>query len=697
MAATPSGQLIPDWRHPSETTFIFDNTVVQDTESMNVESVTLLTIFTSPKGIDNKLLKKESLYAHVEEYGYPDYKRFGQAGYIPYTALSTGNATCWEMRIMPENATYGNVFYVIKYRTANNEVEKTYYKEIEDGIMENTGYPDETLDATTKKRKVAITDPDEIAQYKLDHPEEVEQKQVLQIMLEPYSVNNLNDSSRFEEYMRMVDTDNLTDEAVDGGNNWNVCSYIGFRMLGRGDYGKYYRIRMAQDISSDRSNDYVNYVLNTINTEYGIIVKETFPQLTFVEDGTDPQTNVTNYITEVINDYEGDGSQRIAVVFLPEAHERLYNFYVNSVDPDTDLTLETFDILFGRNKLTGDYLDNIQLVAPNEANNGYEIITKSSVALFSDVGVKLNAGSDGAFADNPILTDTNYSSKEEAIKMAYLAAFSGEKDPKINSKLRAPCNICLDANFDDEVKKALNALVQSRKDMIGYLDFGLKNTITQIKDYANGFMKDIEHWTISKNCGMFTTRDSVTGKRIPVTPTMWLAYRIPMHWRQNGLHVPLAGEAYGTFSGYIRNSIKPEIDADDHETKEWLYDARINYIECLSEDTFIRGTQQTSQLELSDLSEENNVHVLLQVKRRLERLCAQKRYRFGEAADRKLYTDDANELFSSWKGIYLRDIQIEFSMNRYEELRSIIHCTCSIVFNTLIKRSVIEININPRA
>ena len=88
---------------------------------------------------------------------------------------------------------------------------------------------------------------------------------------------------------------------------------------------------------------------------------------------------------------------------------------------------------------------------------------------------------------------------------------------------------------------------------------------------------------------------------------------------------------------------------------------------------------------------------MLQVKRRLERLCAQKRYHFGEATDRAMFTADAKELFSTWSGTYMRSISIQFSMNRYEELRSILHCTCSIVFNTLIKRSVIEININPRA
>ena len=53
-----AGQLIPKYRHPSETTFIYDNTVVEDTQSVNAASIRMLHVFASPKGYDNKLLEK---------------------------------------------------------------------------------------------------------------------------------------------------------------------------------------------------------------------------------------------------------------------------------------------------------------------------------------------------------------------------------------------------------------------------------------------------------------------------------------------------------------------------------------------------------------------------------------------------------------------------------------------------------------
>ena len=617
--ANEHGQLIPEWRHPSETTFIFDNTIVSDTEYVNQEAVSMICVFTGPKGRDNKLLKKESLYSHVEEFGYPNYALYGQPGYIPYTALSSGYCKCWEMRVMPEDACYSNIVYAIKYKKAG------------EGKM--------------------------------------------QVKVEPYAQENLTDRSLLPVYM-----DTLVTNVPDAEGYYQV-PYLAVCNLGRGEYGKYYRVRLSHDSSSDRENVYKNYVLELLSTEYGGIVrKERFPALNLFIDAVDPKTGVTTYINDVVNDDEGDGSQRISVEFKEEYHRRLFNWYKTNIDPDTELTLETFDIFgYDRN-------------AEDKVNTHIEVVDGiSSVALFSTTGVKLQNGTDGSLA-----ADAPAADREDATERLYQNAFSGGLDPKIFRKLRTPANVWLDANYSVTVKKLGVALCLSRGDMLGYIDGGLLTTINQYKEYIKNFV-DIDTYMISKNMGRFTTKDANTGKKIPVTVTQWLAYKIPMHWRQQGCYTAMAGEDYAKLSGYLKNSVYPEIDADEHEVKEFFYDARWNYLECIGEDTYIRGTQQTSQIALSDLSEENNVHVLLLVKKRLERLCAQKRYHLGEESNRKIYEEDANELFSSWKGTYLRDINIKFSMNRYEELRSILHCTCSLIFNTLVKRSVIEINVDPRA
>lgn len=616
-----TGQLIPTYRHPSETTFIYDNTVVTDTDSVNTAGIRMLFVFASPKGIDNKLLEKTGLYKYTEEYGYPDYKRYGQPGYMPYTALSSSYATAWCMRVMPTDASYANVIYAV-------------------GI------------------KADKTDP--------LNPK-------LSVKFKPYTQTGLNDATLFSTYMETLK--NLVPD-TDG---FIYYPYIGFRCLGRGAYGQYFRARVSHDTGSDKTNSYKNYTVALISTENGTIQKESFSNICLGIDAIDPDTNQTLFISDIVNDYEGDGSKRFEVEFMSDYHEAIFDFYKANVDPLTALTVDTFDIFGYDVTVAGD-------------NSKISVVDGiSSLALMSTTGVRLSSGDDGSLSDA-----TAAATKESTLDTLYSDAFSGGLDPKITSKVRVPCNAILDANYSLQVKKEIASLVLSRMDCMGYLDSGLLTTISQVEAYFTS-LNAINTYVISKNAGMFKTNDPVTNKVIPVSITLWLAYKLPMHWQQQKMYTPMAGEDYAPLSGYVKNSVLPEIDSDDDVIKEVFYDARWNYIECIAENTYVRGTQQTSQTELSDLSEESNVHVLLAVKKKLERLCSQKRYHFGEASDRKRYQSDAQELFSSWKGVYLRSIDITFSMSTYEELRSILHCYCAIVYKTVIKRSIIEIDINPRA
>lgn len=619
-----TGQLIPKYRHPSETTFIYDNTIVADTENINTSEVRMIHVFASPKGIDNKLLEKKSLYSYIEEYGYPDYKRYGQPGYMPYASLNTGYASAWCMRVMPTDAAYANVIYVAKIKA-----DKT--------------------DAANPK---------------------------LMVKLVPFTQSGLNDGSLFETYMETLK--NLTPDS----DGYITYPYIGFRCLGRGSYGAYFRARMSHDVGSDKGNSYKNYSVALLSTENGTVQKESF-NVCLTDDATDPNTNTTLAIADVVNDFEGDGSKRFAVEFMYDYHQAIFDFYKANVDPTTKLTAETFDI-FGYDRTTASDNTHITIV------DGI-----SSVALMSTTGIGFASGDDGSLSDT-----ADASKKENALDQLYLSAYSGGLDAKILSKVRTPCNCIIDANFSLTTKKAIASLAINRMNGMAYIDSGLLTTISQVETYFTSFA-DIDSYVVSKNAGMFKTQDPVTNKVIPATVSLWLASKIPNHWKNYGMYTPMAGSDYATFSGYVKNSVLPEIDSDNDDVKEIFYDQRWNYIECIAENTYVRGTQQTSYqvggTNISDLCEESNAHVLLAVKNRLELLLAEKRYHFAEVSDQKRYQSDANELFSSWKGIYFRSFDIQFKMSKYEELRSILHCYCNIIFKTIAKRSIIEININPRA
>lgn len=494
----------------------------------------------------------------------------------------------------------------------------------------------------------------------------------LRVKFTPLTQTGLSNLDELDTYM---ETQVKRTPDADG---WVQFPLLGTASLGRGKYGGYYRVRLLHDNGSDQSNTYKNYFFELISTENSVRRVESFP-VSFYIDAIDPESKTTLYVGDVVNDYEGDGSKRIQVNFMYKYYEEIFKYYKTNVDPGTTLTIADFDI-FGTDKVN--VVDNPKIIIEGGI---------SSLGIFSIEGLKLDSGSDGDLDIN-----ADKALREKTIDSLYLKAFNGGLDPKIKSKLRAPMDVIMDANYSLENKKALANLVLTRFDCRGYLDAGLLNTVNEVKTFATSLI-DINHYLVSKDMGMMRIKDPITGKIIPVTMTCWLASKIPNHWRRYGNHVAMAAEDYARISGYEKNSIKPALDADDMDTKDMFYLLRWNYPECTAEDVYIRGTQQTSQKELSDLSEESNVFVLLEFKRRLEYECSKKRYKFAEEADRRLFTANAKEIFSSWEGNRVRSIDVKFDMNAFEEKRSILHCYGEIVFKTIGKRSTIEIDVNPRA
>ena len=101
-----SGQIIPKYLHPHVETYINDDTTYT-TETASIDNtVKTLHVFTSSRGIDNKVLRFDSFSDWKRMYGTPEYKWDGQAVLMPYASLSSGHAATFNMRVMPEDATY---------------------------------------------------------------------------------------------------------------------------------------------------------------------------------------------------------------------------------------------------------------------------------------------------------------------------------------------------------------------------------------------------------------------------------------------------------------------------------------------------------------------------------------------------------------------------------------------------------------
>jgi hypothetical protein len=465
----------------------------------------------------------------------------------------------------------------------------------------------------------------------------------------------------------------------------------------------------TDNASDDATNMLVDKVLAEVGTVYNVgeeyFVQATAADTAFANITADVQvveelpsteivdTTVAYYLTQ---NYTRDG------ILYPAG---TYWVYVNGAwaeyDPDEEIdamvyTMETWDV-FGYNKFTqtwDEYFDY---------DGGTE-----SIAIMSIEGIAMDGGTDGSFSVNGTVLPTldeegnpivvTDATRDKAMEEAYLMAFQGGYDKTIASKRRAPVDLMLDANYPVSVKKAMVALALNRYDAACHLDTNLINNVDDLETFFTQSLSGLNERIVSFDAHCFKTVDPITGKIIPVTITLWLASKIPQHFNVYGNHVPLAGEEYGLISGYQRNSIRPIIDADDEEVKELLYDKlHMNYVECIAENTYIRGTQETSQNFWSDLSEENNMLVLLEIKRKIERLAASHRFHWAEPEDLALFQEQCNQIFSSYRGTKCRTLDIEVSSNAWETTRYITHIYLAVVFRTFQKRAIIEIDVNPRA
>lgn len=613
------GQIIPEFLHPHVETYINDNTEFTEQVSSVDNGIRGIFLFTSSKGRDGVLLSKTNRPAYIEEYGKPDFKKWGQPGYMPYNFLSTGQTAAWCMRVMPDDATYSNSVVVAKVKV-------------------------ETIAGSTPVKRLLVR----------------------------FEVKNISGISDLGELQPLAELMQDTDPDVDG---FETYPLFVVNSLGRGVYGDSFRYKISTALQADKENEYKNYRIEVYELENVLKRKEVF------EATISPDSVVSNqslFIDDVVNDTE-TGSGKLNITTMVDSFNAIYELYKEQVNPDTTVTFELFDFLYGRDK------DNIAITGIS-----YDTEHEDYVALDSVSGIPLAGGDDGAFK-----TTTNAAVRDEAIITAYQKGFDGVTDRAILSKRRAPAQFIFDAGYPEEVKTSLISLIVKRYDAFGFIDAGILNSLTDALAWGAS-MKGFSDRIFSKEFQHFKTRDPFTGKIFPVTITYRYASQLPLHFANVGNHIPFVGEDYAALAGHIRNTLLPVVDADDIENKEALYLLRLNYFQSVAENLFVRGTQSTSQNIWSDLSEENNMHVLLEIKRMIETMVGSLAYNFAEAAERIRFRENAQRLLNPYIGTKIREGSVDFQMTPWEEERSILHCYLGVTFRTLGKRGLIEIDINKR-
>lgn len=624
------GQIQPSYLVPHVMTVINNNTVFEDRAASSADdSVRLLCVFASPKGKDGIIQTFDNRTDYLEEFGIPNYTLYGQPGYMPYTALESGFAKVACMRIMPDNATYSNTIIIAKVK------------------------------------------PETVTTGEL--PNQVTTKHLL-VKLESIYIDNLTDPNSLALEMGALakPSPDVDDEG------FSTYPIIGLRCKGRGKYGNTLRTRFVTDKLSDADNEFKNYIVEILDSEKGLVKKETFRSTLNPESIV---SRISLFLDDVLND--SDEPSKLIESYVDSINlSEIYNLYLDQLSEEEKkdaVPYESFDFLTGTQK------DNKKI--PHYS------VDADSLPLDRTDGILLSGGIDGSFS-----AETSIANREAAMDTEYIKAFEGAgkyADSGIKSKRRVPCELILDANYSMEVKRAMATLAINRYDARCILDAGILSTVTQVNAWMSE-VASIHDQIISKECQHYKIRDPFNGKTMPVTATYFIAQYLPPHYRVFGNQVPFVGEQYAKLNGHVKNSLKPVIDADDLAIKDQLYTGKVNFFECIAEDNFIRGVQITSDAQFSDMSEENNVAVMLEMKRKIEEYVASKIYNFAEAEDRKRFTEDGERMFAEYRGRKLREFTISFDMNKWEEERSILHCYLSVIFRTMAKRGIVEIDINKR-
>lgn len=603
------GNNIIRYDHPFNQTIINDNSAIPEPRTQIPDKVNYLSVFIGGKGRDNKLLKKKSKSAFIQEFGKPDGLKYGQPIMNAYASIVDLYSHSYCMRVMPFDAAYSNAIICLKYK--------------------------ENADSSAVEIKTHVE-----------------------------SVGSLINAAQFSTIVESKFNDTADAEG------FKTVPLFGVRCLGRGKYGNSYRIRLTNVLSKRKNLPYRMYRLELLDIDEGNTVVETF-------EGTmyDFAINGRSLLLSDVLDGDLNGSEKIEVYVNEDAFETIYKVYKEiATDPLKTVPLELFDPIFGIN---------------NDKTKHDYITILPEVSLDRLDGTPIAGGTNGAL-DNP----PEGKNLEDVIEDLYIKAFAGELDRAILSSRRIPVKFILDANYPLNVKRQMVQLGLKRYDAIIHLDAGLLNNHEEALLFADETV-DLNYRIVTKSYQHFQIRDPFTGKRTPVSVTYDLANNLARHIETNGIETPYTGETYATLNGAIKGSLTPVVDESDEEMKEKLYDAKLNYYEAVAENVFARATQQTSQDLNSDLSEENNMLIILEIKDIAERETISRRYNFAEASDRALYTEVLNERIKHLKNM-VRNIEVYYDMTAEEEAKSTIHCYIQVTFKTIGKSSIVEINVNKR-
>jgi len=197
-----------------------------------------------------------------------------------------------------------------------------------------------------------------------------------------------------------------------------------------------------------------------------------------------------------------------------------------------------------------------------------------------------------------------------SLTQALVRAYSGVTDPFITNTNLCEFDLMFDANYDTDVRTAMTKLAsETRQDCIVLLDQGLSiaNATQAIDKRKNE--ENFDTFYAALFTQHLVVSDVWSGKVIKVTPTFFLASKIPSNDTANGKTMNFVGPRRGTIGGFRSISYMPTA----YEMSE-LYKNQVNYIERDALGVFF-ATELTTQVKNTPLTLIHAVRAILSLKR----------------------------------------------------------------------------------
>lgn len=354
-----------------------------------------------------------------------------------------------------------------------------------------------------------------------------------------------------------------------------------------------------------------------------------------------------------------------------------------------------------------DFIENIEYISGAANFNlmdplfGYDLngeaikhySTNASPILDSIYGNPLVGGSNGSFGDYPASIE-NTTQIMNIVDIALKAAYSGntEDGDDIYDMDNNRIDVIFDANYHQEVKRAIEQLVNFREDCVYFRDFGLNcNTITDMKiidsyQSHSRFCCSYMNW--------YKIYDPYSRKQIKVTVTYDLAILFVNHFI-NGRIRPFCGQKYGIVipqQDFVEGSLNFRPTRTPREDQRKIFDdLRINYLAYYDGNVLTMNTEYTSQKRYTQLSWVNNVLGIQEMIKAIRVLCPKIRYSFLDGEDLQNYKNDVQNLVISRYANRFKSCTIEYASNAVYDSNKLIYAVIKVQFRNFVQTEVFKI------